>query len=145
MVLDLRQNGTIIAVFRRFGWYFCIVRNSLKLCFLSPQSMPWSKLQSWVLYYFIFNWLYKGEELFLSVKCQAYFQVFGFWRRTIIRCSQGCFPMFFAPENNSSLNQTETRYNVILSVQNFKVVWKPLWNTQSNKKSSNRHAVTAYR
>ena len=30
--------------------------------------------------------------------------------------------MFFAPENNSSLNQTETRYNVILSVQNIKVV-----------------------
>ena len=30
--------------------------------------------------------------------------------------------MFFALENNSSLNQTETRYNVILSVQNIKVV-----------------------
>ncbi|KIC08128.1 hypothetical protein MCC93_12730 [Morococcus cerebrosus] len=32
------------------------------------------------------------------------------------------FPKFFAPENNSSLNQTETRYNIILSIQNFKVV-----------------------
>ena len=42
----------------RFGWCFCIVRNSLKLCFLSPQSMPWLDLQSWVLYYFVFNLLY---------------------------------------------------------------------------------------